>query len=108
MLLTSTANAFEAKVIAARLQAEGLEPELRGAVDGPYPFLVGGMAGAEVWIPEDELDDARLVMLATEIDNAVGSDRSAPLEWTWAGIVSVALMSALVAMLTLGRLFAAG
>jgi hypothetical protein len=36
--LLSTADSFEAKVIAARLGAEGVVWELRGGIDGPYPL----------------------------------------------------------------------
>ena len=90
VLLTSTTNAFEARVIAARLESEGLEPDLRGSLDGPYPFMVGAMAEIGVWVPEDQLEDARLVMLATEIDDAVGAHHPpAPPRWTLLGRVVI-------------------
>ena len=32
----------------------------RGPVDGPYRFTVGEMARVEVYVPEDQIDDAAL------------------------------------------------
>lgn len=102
MLLTSTTNAFEAKVIAARLQAEGLQPELRG-VDGPYPLLYGALAVVGIWVPEDEMNDAQLVMLATEIDNAVGEQDYRPPVWTIWGRIAVAVVLASVVVVSVVR-----
>lgn len=70
-LLTSTTNSFEARVIEARLRSEGLDPELRGALGGPYPFTVGGMGEVSVHVPDEQLDDARLVLLAGEVDSSM-------------------------------------
>jgi hypothetical protein len=38
MVKLTTLGSFEAKVLAARLGSEGVVCELRGGVDGPYPF----------------------------------------------------------------------
>ena len=56
--LASTASAFEAKVLVARLGAEGVVWELRGLVDTVYPF--GGPV--EVLVSEPDLDRARDVL----------------------------------------------
>jgi hypothetical protein len=55
--LTTTASAFEARVIAAHLGAEGIVWELRGNVEGPYP--VGPVV---VLVTEDDLAVAREVV----------------------------------------------
>ena len=55
--LTTTASAFEARVIAAHLGAEGIVWELRGNVEGPYP--VGPVL---VLVAEDDLAVAREVV----------------------------------------------
>lgn len=84
-------------MIAARLVAEGLQPELRGAVDGPYPFLVGGMAEVGIWVPEDQMDDASLVLLAAEVDDAVASRPRERPRWTLgAAVVAAAVLVTLV------------
>jgi hypothetical protein len=63
-------GAFPARVLAARLHSEGLEPELRGAIDSPYLLTVGEMARVDVYVPADQLEDARYVMLVDEVDAA--------------------------------------
>ena len=75
--LTWVSGSFSAHLTAARLQSEGIDVQLRGALDGAYGLTVGDMARVDLWVPEDQLDDARLVMLATEIDGAL----AAPSEW---------------------------
>lgn len=55
--LTTVATAFEARVLAAHLGAEGIVWELRGNVDGPYP-----MGPVLVLVAEDELAVAREVV----------------------------------------------
>ena len=52
--VASTRVGFEARVIAARLGAEGFVWELRGAVDGPYP-----VGPVDVLVEEDAADAAR-------------------------------------------------
>ena len=66
--LTSVAGTFAAHVLAARLQAEGITVKLRGAVDSPYQFTVGDMGRVDVFVAEDDVGDARMVMLIDEVD----------------------------------------
>jgi hypothetical protein len=79
--LTWVAGVFRAEVLAARLESEGIDAQLRGAVASPYGLTVGDMARVDVYVPEDQLDDARYVLLADEIDDAL----VAPSEWWNAG-----------------------
>ena len=66
--LTTVGGSFAGHVMAARLRAEGLTVKLRGAVDSPYQFTMGDMSRVDVFVPEDELDDAKLVLLVDEVD----------------------------------------
>ena len=66
--LTTVGGSFAGHVLAARLEAEGITVRLRGAVDSPYQFTVGDMGRVHVFVPEDEMDDARLVLLVDEVD----------------------------------------
>ncbi len=68
--LTSVQGSFRAKVMAARLADEGVDVVLRGPVDGPYALTVGDLARIDVLVPEDQLEDAKLVLLVDEVDEA--------------------------------------
>ena len=68
--LTSVYGSFRAQVMAARLEGEGFDVELRGAVDSPYALTVGDMARVDLYVPDDQLDEASLVLLVTEVDEA--------------------------------------
>ena len=103
-LLTSVNGSFEAHVIRARLEDEGLDPELRGDVlHSPYPFTMGRMSKVFVYVPEDQMEDARLVLLSSEVDaafeEAVHEPSSVPARpWSWwlaAGLVVVLVVLAL-------------
>lgn len=65
--LTTAATAFEARVIAAHLGAEGIVWELRGNVDGPYP--VGPVV---VMVAEAELATAREVVAGSAAPGPTG------------------------------------
>ena len=54
---------FHARVVAARLGSEGIVTQLRGNVDGPYP-----MGSVEVLVTEDDLEAARELLLADEVE----------------------------------------
>lgn len=75
--LTWVSGSFLARVIEARLHSEGIDVQLRGALDGPYGFTVGAMARIDVFVPVDQLEDARYVLLSDEVDAAL----AAPREW---------------------------
>ena len=69
--LTWVSGSFSARVLEARLQSEGIDCDLRGALDSPYGLTVGDMARVDVFVPADQLEDAQLVMLADEVDAAL-------------------------------------
>jgi hypothetical protein len=55
---------FEARVVMARLGAEGILTQVRGGGDGPYP-LPGPV---EVLVVVDKADEARELMLADQVE----------------------------------------
>ena len=63
--LRTVPNSFHARVIAARLGADGIVTQLRGSVDGPYP-----LGECMVYVGEDDLDTARDLLLADEVESA--------------------------------------
>ena len=68
--LTSVYGSFRARVMAARLEDEGFDVQLRGALDSPYGLTVGEMARVDVYVPDEQFDEASLVLLVTEVDEA--------------------------------------
>jgi len=63
--LATVAHPFHARVIAARVGAEGIVTELRGSVDGPYP-----MGDVHIYVPEVDLPIAQELLLADEVESA--------------------------------------
>src|SRR5947209_14331241 len=63
--LRTVPNAFHARVIAARLGADGIVAQLRGPVDGLYP--IGDVA---VFVDESDLEEARDLLMADEVEAA--------------------------------------
>ena len=68
--LTSVYGSFRARVMAARLEDEGFDVQLRGALDSPYGLTVGEMARVDVYVPDEQFDEASLVLLVSEVDEA--------------------------------------
>ena len=58
-------GAFHARVIAARLGAEGIVTELRGNVGSVYPF-----GAVSVWVSSEDAEAASELLLADEIEAA--------------------------------------
>ena len=75
-------GSFAARVLEARLASEGIRCELHGSLGGPYPLTVGEGCYVDVYVPLDEIDDARYVMLADEVDAVFDDDIDRPRSWT--------------------------
>ena len=65
VLVRTVPSGFHARVIAARLGAEGIVTELRGNVGGPYPF-----GEASVWVTPADAELAAALLLADEVEDA--------------------------------------
>jgi len=98
--LTTVHGAFAAHVLAARLHHEGIDVELRGALGGAYGLTMGDMARVDLYVPEEQMEDAQLVLLASEVDAAMDyPDTEAGLRlggvsWPW--IAAMVLLTAAV------------
>lgn len=96
--LTWVSGSFSAHLLAARLHAEGIDVQLRGALHSPYGLTMGEMARVDVFVPADQLEDARLVMLATEVDQVMapprewGSDEAVQTRRRWPLCVALGLL----------------
>jgi hypothetical protein len=62
--LTMAGSMFEARVVMARLGADGILTQVRGGRDGPYP-LPGPV---EVLVIADQADEARELLLADKVE----------------------------------------
>jgi len=67
--LATVNSSFHARVIAARVGAEGIVCELRGNLDGPYP-----MGQVHVYVGEDDLPSASELLMADEVESAFDDD----------------------------------
>jgi len=92
--------------MAARLECEGFDVQLRGS-DSPYGLTVGEMARVDVYVPEEQFDDASLALLVAEVDEAdeiLDDDRPpirarpVPVAWV-AGLVLFVLIAGPIALL---------
>lgn len=89
-----------AHVLAARLESEGIGCRLTGGVDSPYRLTVGPMARVDLWIRPEDVEDARTVLLAAEVDDTLGGRLSderrpvlvSPLVWLAVAAVLVAVV----------------
>ena len=96
--LTTVRGSFAARVLEARLASEGIRCELHGSLGGPYPLTVGEGCYVDVYVPADELDDARYVMLADEVDAVFDDDIASPRSWTkrpgprWIALIAIAAL----------------
>jgi hypothetical protein len=63
--LRTVNSTFHARVIAARLGADGIPTRLSGSVDGPYP-----LGDVSVWVALADADAARELLLADEVEAA--------------------------------------
>lgn len=89
--LVTAANAIEARIIAARLGAEGIVWEFRGSVDGP--LAVGPV---DVLVDADGFDAAKELLLVDDVESSFAT-HAVPVHVTtgrdilWAVLALVAL-----------------
>ena len=94
VLLRTVPSAFHARVLAARLGADGIVTELRGPGEGPYP-----MGEVRVFVRSADLPVATDLLLADEVEAAfdapeepgTGIPRLAPVLVALALVLLVAL-----------------
>jgi hypothetical protein len=103
--LVPAQGTFHARVIAARLGAEGIATQLRGSVDGLYPCF----GEVTVFVAEDDLELAAEILLVDEVEatlEAVERDTDdEPVVHTrltgWLPLASLAMATCTVAVRTL-------
>ncbi len=94
-----------ARILAARLEAEGIEVRLHSEALGPYPVTVGQMATTELWVPDDRLDAANAVLLDAEVNDVVGESELSdtaplfPLRVIAVVVIAAALLAVVLRMM---------
>jgi hypothetical protein len=110
VLLARVNDPNQAMLLRALLDSEGIEARLRGEALGPYRLTVGAMAVTEIWIPPDRMEDARLILLAADVDAIVadveplGPGPSAhPIRsWVWWLVAAILLAVVVYARVLVG------
>ena len=93
--LATVGDLTTARVLAARLEAEGIEVRIHSEALGPYPVTVGHLAETELWIMQDRIDEAAAILLDAEVNVAlapadpeqVQPRRGMPIEFRFAALV---------------------
>lgn len=100
--LTTVGNLNVARILAARLDSEGIAVRIHGAPLGPYPVTVGSMAETQLWVPIDRLAEASEVLLDAEMNDVLEPverqtppPRNAPMEFRLAALVVGVVLAAL-------------
>lgn len=71
VLLAQVGDPNQAMLLRARLDSEGIVARVRSEAFGPYRLSIGAMAVTEIWIPPDRMEEARLILLAADVDAIV-------------------------------------
>jgi hypothetical protein len=69
--IATVGDLVEARVLAARLDSEGIDVRVHSEALGPYPVTVGSLAQAELWVLSDRVDDANRILLDAEVNTAL-------------------------------------
>ena len=70
--LATVGDVATARLLAARLESEGIEVRVHGFSLGPYPMTVGALAETELWVLSDRIDEASTILLDAEVNDALG------------------------------------
>jgi hypothetical protein len=85
--IRTVSSLFHARVIQARLGADGIPAQLSGNVGGPYPF-----GTVSIWVDVADADEAGDLLLADEVESAFDLDPASDLDgasdddWPWDGL----------------------
>ena len=107
--IATAGDLVEGRVLAARLEAEGIEVRLHSQAFGPYPVTVGQMAETEIWVLSDRVEEASTILLDAEVNTALApveseGSPSLPMEFRIIAL-AVALIVATLWVLRVIRMF---
>jgi hypothetical protein len=101
--VATAGDLVEGRVLAARLEAEGIEVRLHSQAFGPYPVTVGEMAETQIWVLSDRVEEASRILLDAEVNTALApvesdSTPSLPLEFRLIALAVALIVAALWVM----------
>jgi hypothetical protein len=99
--LVTAANPIEARIIAARLGAEGIVWQFRGSVDGP--LAVGPV---EVLVDAEGYESARELLLTDDVESSFADGTSAVETRTGRDVLWLALIVTLLILFAFARMAA--
>jgi hypothetical protein len=76
--LATVGDVNTARILAARLQSEGIEVRIHGDALGPYPMTVGSFAETQLWVLSDKVEEASHLLLDAEINAVLPSEDPEP------------------------------
>ncbi len=97
--LVTAANPMEARIIAARLGAEGIVWQFLGSVDGP--LAVGPV---EVLVDQDGYEAARELLLTDDVESSFYETHTVATPTTARDVVWIAAVIALLVLFALARM----
>jgi hypothetical protein len=72
--LTTVVGTVQGHLVVGRLQTEGVDAVMSGTGDGPYPFP----SEVEILVPQSQLELAREVLLANDVEAVFDDETSTP------------------------------
>ncbi len=76
--LATVGDVNTARILAARLQSEGIEVRIHGDALGPYPMTVGSFAETQLWVLSDRVEEASHLLLDAEINAVLPPEEPEP------------------------------
>lgn len=71
VLLTTVGDVNTARILAARLQSEGIDVRIHGDAQSIYPVTVGALAETQLWVMSDKVEQASTLLLDAEINDTL-------------------------------------
>ncbi len=72
--LMTVVGTVQGHLVVGRLRTEGIDAVMTGTGDGPYPFP----SDVEILVPESQLDAAREVLLANDVEAVFDDEDATP------------------------------
>jgi hypothetical protein len=69
--LATVGDPATARILAARLESEGIDVRLHGDGQSIYPMTIGALAETQLWVLSDRLAEASTLLLDAEVNDVL-------------------------------------